>query len=341
MSIITGNSKGPCAIAFDPGTLVPGNLPPATVPASALSYYPTSPCHHLPNDPCSGDEPANPYTSTADFINGVVFPDSTGSIMFFGRHGLSSIDGYGCYGTGVSTLEQAYNYYIQGTATGSCAVKDTVTQAVTGATATVSGLSTPANGPLAVTAISGTADATDTWTDSNTGATFAPTSTPVFSCPGGAGTCSPADRVYFNATFPYCYDPINLNEGNHAYPYVNYVWAYDAGDSSGNNTSGNTTPSQNATNPGNNNYTAVKLGLINPYDVVPYATYSYPLPTGLAVKALSNGAAWDPVHRLIYVTQPGADVSGSQYFPVVHVFQISGAPSPPPLAPPTGVRLLQ
>lgn len=103
-SIATATSYGPSATVFNPADL--GVVNPA--PATPLLYYTSD--HPMAGNRAyfyDNDQPANPYTSTADSVSGVVFPSGTRTVMFFGSHGLTT-DGYCCYGAGVSTLEQAY-----------------------------------------------------------------------------------------------------------------------------------------------------------------------------------------------------------------------------------------
>ena len=281
--IVTSLSYGPCAIVFDPDNLVPANLPPAAVPATPLSYYTES--HHLPGGYWGASQQSNIYTSPSDQINGVVFPDNTRSVLFFGSHGLSSTTGYACYGAGTTNPNE------------SCAASYVTTW-----------------GPKCVANVS--------------------------TCNGAIMSSGEVDNDGC------CYDPQNSSKGPHSYPYVNYVWAYDAGDSSGNNSPGNRVSSLNSANPGKNNYTAVKLGLIKPYEILPYATWTFTLPTIGELSGVKygnfSGAAWDPTHQVIYVTQPGADCDGNGCFPLVHVYKVTTSlqpqqPSPPP---PGGVRLI-
>ena len=142
-------------------------------------------------------------------------------------------------------------------------------------------------------------------------------------CPGGVGSCDPAKRTPYN-NFHYCYDPtVGGTEGTHDYPYVNYVWAYDVGDPSGNNTKGNNVKSLSTTDPDRNNLTAVKLGYIKPWEVLPYAKWAFPLPTGSCPNGYAcnfEGAAFDPSSGLIYVAQENADAASGTYFPLIHVF---------------------
>jgi hypothetical protein len=127
---------------------------------------------------------------------------------------------------------------------------------------------------------------------------------------------------------PFCYgtgsdcnDPDDDSKGDHAYPYTEFVWAYDV-----------------------NDLLAVKNGTKKPWDVVPY--------TGWAFKVFGDGnggkgvsVAWDPATRLAYMV-----IDRTNYpAPRVHVFRVgvgSGTSVPPPPtapappAPPTGVRVI-
>ncbi len=106
-------------------------------------------------------------------------------------------------------------------------------------------------------------------------------------------------RLGTGATFcygPNCYDPSFPNgEGPHNYPYVNFVWAFDAAD-----------------------LARVKNGDIAPWDVVPYATWQFPLPYLVGDNpAEILGVAYDPSTGRIFLTQAYADGN-----PLVHVFTI-------------------
>jgi chitodextrinase len=91
-----------------------------------------------------------------------------------------------------------------------------------------------------------------------------------------------------------CYDPDNSGKGDHAYPYTQFVWAYDV-----------------------NDLLAVKNGQKQPWDVIPY--------TGWAFKVYGDGdggnpvgIAWDPATRLAYMVV--AFTNGVA--PLVHVFSV-------------------
>ena len=90
----------------------------------------------------------------------------------------------------------------------------------------------------------------------------------------------------------WCYDPADSSKGTHAYPYVPEVWAYDAAA-----------------------LAQVRGGRRRPWQVRPYATWRLRLPYG---SPDIGGAAYDPVHSLIYVSQQYVDGAA----PVIDVFKV-------------------
>lgn len=111
----------------------------------------------------------------------------------------------------------------------------------------------------------------------------------------------------------YCYDPAFNAKGVHGYPYVHQVWAYDA-----------------------NDLAAVKAGTKNPWDLQPYATWTFDLPFQ-NIGALTGGVAYDPATQRLFIADQGAETTGYDFRPVIHVFQLTaGSPAPtfpPPAAP--------
>lgn len=99
---------------------------------------------------------------------------------------------------------------------------------------------------------------------------------------------------------PFCYgeakecgnDPEVLSKGNHAYPYVRRVWAYDALD-----------------------LIEVKNGRRDPWSVKPYATWDLDLPYKVSVTWL-KGATYDPVSNRLFVGQPHGDGDAT----IIHVY---------------------
>ena len=111
INVITRTSMGPAAFSFTP--TLNTNLPSSTS-ANALLYYDdnkgkngaTCATHWIIGDFSSADGcnggAVGTIVSGSDRIGGVVFPDGSKSVLFFGRHG----DTY-CYGPGTSDPAQA------------------------------------------------------------------------------------------------------------------------------------------------------------------------------------------------------------------------------------------
>ncbi len=103
-----------------------------------------------------------------------------------------------------------------------------------------------------------------------------------------------------------CGDPVSSYKGDHAYPYVHQVWAYDA-----------------------NDLLAVKNGQRQPSDVRPYLTWQLPEMNNTGSASIT-GAFYDPITNRIYITENyGAN-------PRVHVYQVNGGgtSSTPPATTP-------
>jgi hypothetical protein len=99
---------------------------------------------------------------------------------------------------------------------------------------------------------------------------------------------------------PFCYgtgsscgDPTNMYQGNHAYPYKYYVWAYDAAD-----------------------LALVRSGKLSPWTVTPYEIWTLD-PTFAQPSARVWGATFDPATGRVFVNQ-GTDTSWS----VIQVYRI-------------------
>jgi hypothetical protein len=104
----------------------------------------------------------------------------------------------------------------------------------------------------------------------------------------------------------YCYDPSDSSKGQHAYPYNSQVWAYDL-----------------------NDLVAVRNGQKQPWQVVPYATWTLSLPIADDSAQISS-VAYDSAHQLIYLVQPGTDPDGGANRPLIQVLHVSVAAPPPP-----------
>ncbi len=94
-----------------------------------------------------------------------------------------------------------------------------------------------------------------------------------------------------------CYDPTDPNKGTHGYPYRHQVWAYDA-----------------------NDLVAVRQGVKQPWDLVPYATWPLTDMDGGNGTASIRSATYDPATRRWYVVQ---DTGAAR--PEVHVYEITNA----------------
>jgi len=190
LSIISRTSYGPAAFAIDPEQL--GAMDP--LPAIPLVYYPSA----HPLDDYNGK---SALFNGSTVMGGMVFPEASRSILFFGKQGTGAI----CYGPGTTDLALV-------------------------------------------------------------------------------GTGPPGDT--------FCFDPAIPGKGYHAYPYLSYVWAYDALD-----------------------LAAVKSGQRQPWDVKPYAVWSIALPFG---SARILGATYDPASGRIFVSQEYGDDTR----PLIHVLLV-------------------
>jgi hypothetical protein len=96
-------------------------------------------------------------------------------------------------------------------------------------------------------------------------------------------------------------DPNRGGKGPHSVggQYGWQVWAYDALD-----------------------FLAVKNGQKNPWDVKPYATWSFSMPEPDGAK-LPGGVAFDPATGRLYVSELRADVEGYDVNPLIQVFQVT------------------
>jgi hypothetical protein len=129
----------------------------------------------------------------------------------------------------------------------------------------------------------------------------------------GPGTASHtlAGTASDNGVDPWCFDPNNSAKGTHGYPYVPYVWAYDA-----------------------NELALVVSGAKQPWDVKPYAVWTLP---GLQSPTI-GGAAYDPGSRRLFVSEMNADGDN----PLIHVFSLAvGAMSIEAPPAPSNVRIVR
>lgn len=96
----------------------------------------------------------------------------------------------------------------------------------------------------------------------------------------------------------WCYDPTTSDKGSHAYPYHYQMWAYDL-----------------------NDFAAVKAGLKQPWEVVPYGVWPFELPTPEARVRL-GGVAYDAARQTLYISQLYADPDGYASRPVIHALHV-------------------
>ena len=87
IAIVTRTSLGPALFSMDPLDI--GTKNPA--PATPLVYYPDT-------HPLGAWNGTNAYYNGSTQIHGVVFPEGTSSVLFFGRHGIGPF----CYGAGTT-----------------------------------------------------------------------------------------------------------------------------------------------------------------------------------------------------------------------------------------------
>jgi hypothetical protein len=276
IAIVTRTSWGPSFFAWNPGLFAPQN-------ALTANLYYTS------DHPLAQFDAANLLFNGSTQIHGVVFPENSRSVLYFGRQGTT----YG-YGNGVSSNPPSPPVD-GGLAAGSNASTDATgkivrlpgvnVSAAVGEWIWLPSQSTPNRDgahPGATYVVSyaksGTTDATVTVADA-----FAPN----------------LSGQTFNMGNVNLYDPLDPNKGNHGYPYRSQVWAYDA-----------------------NDLASVRRGTKQPYDVRPYATWALTPPFDNGTGAI-NGAAYDPASGRVFLYYPNVD-GPMQDFPIVLVYKVNG-----------------
>jgi hypothetical protein len=93
-------------------------------------------------------------------------------------------------------------------------------------------------------------------------------------------------------------DPIIRDKGYHAYPYINQILAYNA-----------------------NDLKAVKEGSKKPYEIKPYATWSYKFPGLDSTDYARMSMAYDDKNRRLFVIERESTRTTSE--PLVHVYQLA------------------
>jgi len=95
-----------------------------------------------------------------------------------------------------------------------------------------------------------------------------------------------------------CYDPTNMYQGTHAYPYRYQVWAYDA-----------------------NDLADVEAGKRKHYEIQPYAVWALDLPYESSSGAHQiHGVAYDPSNQVMYISQA---CIGTSCAPIIHAFKFA------------------
>lgn len=313
-SIIGNSSIGPTLTSFDPANL--GT--PGTVSSSSNAHFLVG---YPQNHQTLGEWSSlidNIWVGKTDHYAGVVFPVNSRTVLIFGTHGE------GAPGT---------------TCPGSLCPGQGSEPGCTG---------TPTSGVSAYGY--GTTDCSQLCYRDGVNLPACPAS--------GSYTCG---DVTVTDNGPCLYDPTAPGQNGHAprsWPYVHYAWAYDVGNPDGTNSSGNAPsaswclasgqPWAGCTGKGTgnisstlkNNLTAVKLGLVNPWDIVPYATWILPQrfhgTTPDNFHGSFTGASYDPASGKIYLTvyqgQPYGTPVGT--VPVIEVYQVNyGSDTTPPAAP--------
>lgn len=94
----------------------------------------------------------------------------------------------------------------------------------------------------------------------------------------------------------YCFDPSSSDKGQHAYPYHYQMWAYDL-----------------------NDWAEVRAGRRDPWEVKPYAVWTFELPTPEPATRIV-GVTYDPERRRLFISQRYADRDGYAYRALIHVY---------------------
>lgn len=296
-SVISASSYGPSFVVFNPGSLGTadaGSPPPDNRgTATALLYYPVG------KTPAGwGNWGSNTnYYGTSDNVTGATFINGTDTVLFFGIH-----------------------------STGACIPKSGASPASTADCATPLGNGNPSDFGGYCYGL-GTSVLGQQCNGGN-GGSWGPSC--VNGNPCGANTLIEQGPGGENDTC--CYDPAGSAKGQHEYPYVAHVWAYDVGLSTGSNSTGNNVksnisnsaaPSGTAgNNPNENNLTAVKLGKLYPNDLYPYAMWQITLPWLPASYDANISPAYDPANKKLYLSFSDQPTGTYNRMPVVAVFDV-------------------
>jgi hypothetical protein len=281
LSIISRTSFGPAASALKRSDLIAGTNPTT---AQSLVYYDQA---HETLGWTNG-----PLITYGTAVRGGVIPPGSASLLLFGQTGL----GKACYGIGVSS-NPANPPVAPDLATGLNASTDSTGIIVTLPFADTNSIAGP-NYPN---------DGLTIWlknqTSPNLDGEHAGVATTIGNSAANSGTATASVRVRqayapnltnqpYNAGELDCYDPTSDAKGGHAYPYSGYVWAYNL-----------------------NDLAAVKAGTKNPWDVIPYGTWT--LPESVI------GGAYDSATGRIFLSTYGSNMG-------VSVYSINGSATPIP-----------
>lgn len=138
-----------------------------------------------------------------------------------------------------------------------------------------------------------------------------------YNLPPPRNTCGGVPMT--NTSDPCCYDPVKLDKGSHAYPYVDYVWAYDALDLARVKRGGIIAddPSPNLVD----GISPTSRETYKPWHIKPYAHWKIEFPTKQKGYSISSGAsAYDESTKTLYWVQVQTD---NFAYPIVHAFRIN------------------
>ncbi|GJL58158.1 MAG: hypothetical protein NPIRA03_10150 [Nitrospirales bacterium] len=110
-----------------------------------------------------------------------------------------------------------------------------------------------------------------------------------------------------------CNDPTSTNKGNHAYPYVNQIWAYDALD-----------------------LLKVKEGNKSPWEINPYQTWQFTLPFQTEGDSPISGGTYDPSTQRIFISHD----RGSSPL-IIHVYKLNLSTTNTDTTPPAQPKNLE
>lgn len=295
IGIIGRSSDGPCASVFDPDQL--GVTTP--VVATPVVCYPHGPGHWLET---YSTGQLNTYYNLATQTNSgqMAFPTGYDSLLFFG----SFASGDWWYGYGSSTAYGTFSTVDDAIASGSNASTDSTGQWVTFPGVNLSGLDL---NTYRVRLDSQTTP--NIWTDlSHPGVTdiLAIDAANFKVQVKNAFTPNLTSQAYHLGKLKGV-DQTDQNQGPHGPPYKLYVYAYNA-----------------------NDLLAVKNGIRQPWDILPYAVWNWSLPyqnaspANVAEAGVNTnrplGVAYDSSAQRIYIAQFMGDYRS--YYPVIHVFDI-------------------